>query len=106
VLQRLPISRADAIRLIRAVHERGVNFTDTAQVYGPFVNEDYVGEAVAAFRNEVVIATKFGFDLGPGGDGGLNSHPKTIVSSVEDSLKWPRTDCKHGSPGGPEKPLP
>jgi aryl-alcohol dehydrogenase-like predicted oxidoreductase len=86
------VSRADAIRLIRAVHERGVNFIDTAQVYGPFLSEDYIGDAVAAFRNEVAIATKFGFDLGPGGNGGLSSHPKTIVSSVEDSLKRLRTD--------------
>ena len=64
------VARADAIRLIRGVHERGVNFIDTAQVCGPFLSEDYVGQAVAAFRHEGVIATKFGFDLGPGGNGG------------------------------------
>lgn len=91
------VSRADAIKLIRAVHERGVNFIDTAQVYGPFLSEDYIGEAVAAFRNEVVIATKFGFDLASDKNRGPNSNPKTIVSSVEDSLKRLRTahQCRH-----------
>ena len=86
------IPRADAIRLIREVYDAGVRFIDTAQVYGPFLSEDILGEAVTPFRNDVVIATKFGFDLGPGGSGGLNSHPKTIISSVEDSLKRLRTD--------------
>ena len=51
------VSRPEAIKILRAVHERGVNFLDTAEVYGPFLSEDYVGEAVAAYRNEVVIAT-------------------------------------------------
>lgn len=88
------VSRAEAIKLIRAVHERGVHFIDTAEVYGPFLSEEYVGEAVAAYRNEVVIATKFGFDLGPGGKGGsmMNSHPKRIIDAVEGSLKRLRTD--------------
>ena len=86
------IPRADALKLIREVYGRGVTFIDTAQVYGPFVSEEYVGEAVEPFRKDVVIATKFGFDLGPGGSGGLNSQPKTIISSVEASLKRLRTD--------------
>jgi len=90
------ISRADAITLIRQVFESGVRFIDTAQVYGPFLSEEYVGEATTPFRNDVVIATKFGFDLRPGGDvtgtGGLDSRPETIISSVEDSLKRLRTD--------------
>ncbi len=86
------ISRAEAIELIREVYAGGVRFIDTAQVYGPFLSEDYVGEAIAPFRNDVVVATKFGFDLGPGGGGGLDSTPKTIVRSVEDSLERLRTD--------------
>jgi aryl-alcohol dehydrogenase-like predicted oxidoreductase len=86
------IPRPDAIKLIRDVYDRGVRFIDTAQVYGPFLSEDYVGEAIAPFRNEVVVATKFGFDLGPGRSGGLNSHPRLIKSSVEDSLRRLRTD--------------
>ena len=86
------VPRADAIKLIRDVYDSGVTFIDTAQVYGPFLSEDYVGEAITPFRKDVVVATKFGFDLGPGGSGGLNSQPKTIISSVEDSLKRLRTD--------------
>ena len=69
---------------------------DMAQVYGPFLSEEYVGEATTPFRNEVVIASKFGFNLTPGADvtgtGGLDSRPETIISSVEDSLKRLRTD--------------
>ena len=58
------------VALIRAAVERGVTFFDTAEVYGPFTNEELVGEALAPFRKDVVIATKFGFDLGPGETGG------------------------------------
>ena len=58
--------RAEMVALIRAAVERGVTFFDTAEVYGPFTNEELVGEALEPFRKEVVIATKFGFDLGPG----------------------------------------
>lgn len=83
----------DAVALIRAAHDRGVTFFDTAQVYGPFTNEDVVGEALEPIRNKVVIATKFGFEL-PSADGGqhLNSRPDYIRQSVEASLKRLRTD--------------
>ena len=83
----------DAIRLIRTAYERGVTFFDTAQVYGPFTNEDVVGEALEPIRDQVVIATKFGFEL-PSTDGqqNLNSHPDYIRQSVDGSLKRLRTD--------------
>ncbi len=78
----------EAIALIRAAAERGVTFFDTAEVYGPFVNESVVGEALAPFRDQVVIATKFGFALEPGSapTGGLNSRPDHIRKAVEGSL--------------------
>jgi len=79
--------RKSMVALIRAAVERGVTFFDTAEVYGPFTNEELVGEALEAFRNKVVIATKFGFDLGPGGAGGLNSRPERIRQVAEASLK-------------------
>jgi aryl-alcohol dehydrogenase-like predicted oxidoreductase len=83
----------DAVALIRAAHDRGVTFFDTAQVYGPFTNEDVVGEALQPIRYRVVIATKFGFEL-PCADGGqhLNSRPDYVRQSVEASLKRLRTD--------------
>lgn len=83
----------DAVALIRAAHDRGVTFFDTAQVYGPFTNEDVVGEALQPIRDKVVIATKFGFEL-PSADGGqhLNSRPDYVRQSVEASLKRLRTD--------------
>src|SRR5688572_30487160 len=81
------IPRPDAIKLIRDVHDRGVTFIDTAQVYGPFLSEEYIGEAIAPYRNEVVVATKFGFDVDAGKPGVLNSHPRVIMSSVENSLR-------------------
>ena len=81
------------IALIRAAVERGVTFFDTAEVYGPFTNEELVGEALEPFRKGVVIATKFGFDLGPGGSGGLNSRPGRIRQVAEDSLKRLRVDA-------------
>jgi aryl-alcohol dehydrogenase-like predicted oxidoreductase len=83
----------DAIKLIRAAHEKGVTFFDTAQVYGPFTNEDVVGEALQPIREQVVIATKFGFEL-PSPDGGqhMNSRPDYVRQSVERSLKRLRTD--------------
>ena len=59
-----PSTRQDGISLIRAAVERGITFFDTAEVYGPFTNEELVGEALAPFRDQVVIATKFGFDIG------------------------------------------
>jgi aryl-alcohol dehydrogenase-like predicted oxidoreductase len=84
-----------AIQLIRAAVERGVTFFDTAEVYGPYVNEEVVGEALAPFRQEVVIATKFGFEPDPGNGGmwtGTNSRPEHIKQVVEGSLKRLRTD--------------
>ena len=87
------VSRAEGIRVIREVYEAGVTFIDTAQVYGPYTSEEWVGEATTPFRKNVVIATKFGFDVGgPRGAAALNSHPTKIISSVEDSLKRLRTD--------------
>src|SRR5204863_3960613 len=77
------------IQVIRAAHERGVTFFDTAEVYGPFASEDLVGEALAPFRDKVVIASKFGFNLEAGG---LNSRPEHIKKVVEASLKRLRTD--------------
>ena len=80
--------------LLRAAVERGVTFFDTAEVYGPFINEELVGEALAPLRRQVVIATKFGFDLDPKfdprgmqGSPGLNSRPEHIKQAVEGSLK-------------------
>jgi aryl-alcohol dehydrogenase-like predicted oxidoreductase len=80
--------------LIRAAVERGITFFDTAEVYGPFLNEELVGEALAPFRDRVVIATKFGFDLSPDldprgmkGAPGLNSRPEHVKQAVEGSLK-------------------
>ena len=84
--------RREMIALIRAAVERGVTFFDTAEVYGPFTNEELVGEALEPFRTGVVIATKFGYDLGPGGSGGLNSRPERIRQVAEDSLKRLRVD--------------
>jgi aryl-alcohol dehydrogenase-like predicted oxidoreductase len=79
--------RAEMISLIRSAVERGVTFFDTAEVYGPFTNEELVGEALQPFRDGVVVATKFGFDLGPGGSGGLNSRPERIRQVAEESLR-------------------
>src|SRR3954469_24392619 len=87
--------RSDSIAVLRGAVERGVTFFDTAQVYGPFHNEELVGEALAPFQGKVVIATKFGFDFGPSGDGpqqGLNSRPEYIKQSVEASLKRLRVE--------------
>jgi len=79
--------KKEMIALIRKAVESGVTFFDTAQVYGPFTNEELVGEALAPFRNEVVIATKFGFHYEDGKSVGLDSNPEYIRQSVEDSLK-------------------
>ena len=84
--------RKDGIALVRAAVERGVTFFDTAQVYGPFANEDLVGEALEPVRDQVVIATKFGFDFDNQDRGGLDSRPQTIKKSVEASLKRLRTE--------------
>ena len=79
--------KKEMIALIRKAVENGVNFFDTAQIYGPFTNEELVGEALAPFRKEVVIATKFGFHFENGKSVGLNSRPEHIRQTVEDSLK-------------------
>ena len=80
--------RQAGIALIRGAVERGVTFFDTAQVYGPFTNEELVGEALEPFRDRVVIATKFGFEFGPDGQSrGLNSRPEHIRQVTEGSLK-------------------
>jgi aryl-alcohol dehydrogenase-like predicted oxidoreductase len=82
-------TRKDMISLIRSAVERGVTMFDTAEVYGPFTNEELVGEALAPFREHVVIATKFGFDIAPDGQRGegLNSQPAHIKQVAEASLK-------------------
>jgi aryl-alcohol dehydrogenase-like predicted oxidoreductase len=80
------------IELLRTAVDRGVTFFDTAQVYGPFTNEELVGEALEPLRDRVVIATKFGFELSTGQARGLDSRPETIKRSVEESLKRLRTD--------------
>ena len=84
--------KEQGIALIREAVERGVTFFDTAQVYGPFTNEELVGEALEPVRDRVVIATKFGFELSTGQATGTDSRPETIKRSVEDSLKRLRTD--------------
>jgi aryl-alcohol dehydrogenase-like predicted oxidoreductase len=85
--------KQDAITLIRNAFERGITFFDTAEAYGPFANEELVGEAVAPFRDQVVIATKFGFTFGPDGkQTGTNSRPEHIKEVAEASLKRLKTD--------------
>jgi aryl-alcohol dehydrogenase-like predicted oxidoreductase len=86
--------RQEGIKLIRAAVERGVTFFDTAEVYGPFTNEELVGEALAPFRDRVVIATKFGFDISPDGQrrGGLDSRPEHVKEVAEASLKRLKVD--------------
>ncbi|CAG9275010.1 Aldo/keto reductase [Paraburkholderia unamae] len=83
--------KADAIRVIRTAYERGVTFFDTAEVYGPFVNEELVGEALAPFRDQVVIATKFGFQDGDSKKP-MDSRPERIRAVAEASLKRLKTD--------------
>ncbi|MDR3427510.1 aldo/keto reductase [Silvimonas sp.] len=85
--------KQQAIALIRRAYELGVTFFDTAEVYGPYLNEEVVGEALAPFRNEVVIATKFGFNFGDDGkQQSLDSRPEHIRQVVEGSLKRLKTD--------------
>ena len=94
-----PKDKQEMTSLLRAAVERGITFFDTAEVYGPFLNEELVGEALAPFRDRVVIATKFGFDLSPDFDPramkglpGLNSRPEHIKQAVEGSLKRLKVD--------------
>jgi aryl-alcohol dehydrogenase-like predicted oxidoreductase len=84
------VDRAQGIRVIRDAHERGVTFFDTAEVYGPYVNEELVGEALASVRDTVAIATKFGFKID--GTNALDSRPEHIRETVEGMLKRLRTD--------------
>jgi aryl-alcohol dehydrogenase-like predicted oxidoreductase len=88
------IEKQQAIAVIRTAVERGVTFFDTAEAYGPFTNEELVGEALGPYRERVVIATKFGFDIAPNGQrtGGLNSKPEHIRQVAEASLKRLKTD--------------
>src|SRR6187455_2264596 len=87
--------KKEMITLIRKAVERGITFFDTAEVYGPFINEELVGEALAPFRGQVVIATKFGFKLDPatGKQAGLDSRPDHIKQVAESSLKRLRVDA-------------
>lgn len=89
-----PINKKHAISMIQAAHEKGVTLFDTAEVYGPFIDEEYVGEALASVRDKVVISTKFGFDVDPttGERHGLNSSPEHIKKAVDASLKRLKTD--------------
>lgn len=86
------VAQADGIKLIRSAYEQGVTFFDTAECYGPFANEELVGEAVAPFRDKIVIATKFGFKNGDSTQG-LDSSPARIRIAVDASLKRLKTDC-------------
>jgi aryl-alcohol dehydrogenase-like predicted oxidoreductase len=86
------VNKEDAIATIRAAVERGVTFFDTAEVYGPYGNEELIGEALAPVRNQVVIATKFGFHIENGKMNGVNSQPEHIKKVVEASLKRLKTE--------------
>jgi aryl-alcohol dehydrogenase-like predicted oxidoreductase len=88
----LPPDKQAMISLIRTAVERGVTFFDTAEIYGPYTNEELVGEALAPFRGEVIIATKFGIRLDAGGQQVQDSRPERIKQSIEGSLKRLRTD--------------
>jgi len=90
-----PKDKQEMIALLRAAVDRGITFFDTAEVYGPFTNEELLGEALSPFRGKVVIATKFGFNLNPDGSPGwqgLNSRPEHIKQVAEDSLKRLKID--------------
>src|SRR4051812_7801221 len=87
-----PVDRQEGIKVIRAAVDLGVTFFDTAEVYGPFTNEELVGEALAPVRDRVVIATKFGFKIEGGKQAGLDSRPEHIREVVEASLKRLKTD--------------
>src|SRR5437879_9457758 len=90
-----PRDKQQMISLLHAAVDRGITFFDTAEVYGPFTNEELVGEALAPFREQVVIATKFGFKLNPntGKQAGLESRPEHIKQVAEASLKRLRTNA-------------
>ena len=84
--------KKEMISLIRSAVKRGVTFFDTAEVYGPYTNEGLVGEALAPYRDKVVIATKFGFDIKDGKQAGIDSRPEHIRRAVEGSLKRLRVE--------------
>ena len=92
-----PTSREDGIGIVRAAVDAGVTFFDTAEAYGPFTNEELVGEALAPFRGQVVIATKFGFkhdpEKGPSPTAGMDSRPEQIKRVAEASLKRLKVDA-------------
>lgn len=88
-----PIERRAALKLIRHAYDRGIRFFDTAEVYGPFTSEELTGEALASVRDDVVLCTKFGFEVAPDGEvRGLNSRPEHIKEDCEQSLRRLRTD--------------
>ena len=87
-----PSSREDGIAIIRAAVDRGVRFFDTAEVYGPYTNEDVLGEALEPVRDQVSIATKFGWNIAQNKMAGLNSRPSQIRAVADASLKRLRTD--------------
>src|SRR6202522_2177286 len=91
-----PKDKKEMTSLLHTAVERGVTFFDTAEVYGPYLNEELVGEALQPFRGQVVIATKFGYELKPDGSPGWirpNSQPEHIKQSIEGSLKRLRVDA-------------
>ena len=88
----LDVGEQDGITVIRAAVDLGITFFDTAQVYGPFINEELVGKALADVRDQVVIATKFGFSFDGNSSTGLDSRPEHIRATVEDSLRRLNTD--------------
>jgi aryl-alcohol dehydrogenase-like predicted oxidoreductase len=87
-----PLPKDEGVRLIRAAVERGVTFFDTAEVYGPFTNEELLGRALEGRRDRAIIATKFGWEIGTKGRGGLDSRPAHIREVVDASLRRLRTD--------------
>ena len=87
-----PGSRDDMIAVLRDAVDEGVTFFDTAEVYGPYVNEELVGQALEPLRDEVIIATKFGWDIRDGSIVGLDSRPEQIRRVAEESLRRLRTD--------------
>ena len=88
-----PGDKQEMIALIRQAVERGITFFDTAEIYGPYANEELVGEALAPFRGKVVIATKFGIKLDPSGQQVQDSRPESIRQSLEGSLKRLKVDA-------------
>src|SRR5438132_4297990 len=88
-----PADKQEMIALIRTAVDRGITFFDTAEAYGPFTNEALVGEALAPFRGQVVIATKFGIKIDPSGQQVVDSRPEHIQQSVEGSLKRLRVEA-------------